>query len=490
MASHVRRKKTARAARTALDLFCGAGGFTLGLEAVGFETLGGIDVSEIAGESYSANFGRRPLSRFGSDGDLRQIAPDDLAEALEAAGVDELDLLVATPPCQGFSRVGRGKLDWIAEKAGAFVLDPRNHLYRQAVAVLRRLRPRMFVFENVSGILHVRGRNVAESVCEAVETAGYDVKCALLNAAWYGVPQTRERLFIIGVRSDLGVEPRFPRQEYSVASSARGHLSQARLNPALWKRPEFFVPFTELPSARNPEPAWTSREAFADLPSFTAHLSALRSGKRYRPRRESFESVDYRTADPPNEYCRMMRRWRGLGWAQEVSDHFCRWTPRDFETFRRMKPDDRYRAALEIARERYEEARAAYDAGRRGTRPLRREFIPPYPDDCFEEKWRKLDGSLPSHTLTAHLSKDTYSHIHFNSRQARAITVREAARLQSFPDSFCFEGSTGDMFTQIGNAVPPLLAKAVGSAMRKTLDAADELQCRVMPQRRVSTGTR
>lgn len=489
MASEVRKKRIHRGARSVLDLFCGAGGFTLGLEAAGFETVGGIDVSDIAGGTFVANFGERPLSRFGRDGDLLRIEPNDLADALADAGVDELDLLVATPPCQGFSRVGRGKLDWMAERSGAFVLDPRNHLYRQAVAVLRRLRPRMFVFENVSGILHVRGRNVAESVCEAVEAAGYHVKCALLNAAWYGVPQTRERLFIIGVRSDLAVEPRFPRQQYAVSSSSRGHLSQAKLNPALWKRPKFFVPFTELPTARQVDPAWSVREAFADLPSFSAHLKALRLGERYRPRRDSFKSVDYRTEDPPNEYCRLMRRWRGLGWAQEVSDHFCRWTPRDFETFRRMKPDDRYRAALDIARERYQEARAAYDAGKRKTKPLRRQFIPPYPDDCFDEKWRKLVGSLPSHTLTAHLSKDTYSHIHFNSRQARAITVREAARLQSFPDAFRFEGNTGDMFTQIGNAVPPLLAKAVGNAIKRTLDAADDLQCRVMPQRRMSTGT-
>ena len=155
-----------------------------------------------------------------------------------------------------------------------------------------------------------------------------------------------------------------------------------------------------------------------------------------------------------------------------MTDHYCRWTPRDFETFARMDYGDRYRQALAIAADRYDAARRAYAQGR-GGRPLRRHFVPPYPDDVFDEKWRKLDPDEPSHTITAHLAKDTYSHIHYSARQKRAITIREAARLQSFPDSFEFTGNMGDMFEQIGNAVPPLFARALGRKLHRMLSWLD-----------------
>jgi DNA (cytosine-5)-methyltransferase 1 len=452
-----------------LDLFSGAGGFTLGLEAAGFVSCGAVDIDQVAGETYEQNFGRRPIHLFGPAGDLRKVSPRSVRVALRKAGVTELDVLVAAPPCQGFSRIGRGKLDWMADVEGAFVFDPRNHLYRRAIAFLEELQPRVFLFENVSGILHVRGRNVAEDVCRAVEAQGYRVKAALLNCAWYGVPQTRERVFIIGIRKDLGVEPRFPARECVVRMVPRGHLSEADLDDRIWRNPDYFLPFDSVSKAPRLRPAVTVRQALADLPSFTEHLRALRHGWKYRPRRESMPAVPYASA-PRTAFTRAMRGWPGLPAPAAVSDHYCRWTPRDFGTFARMKPDDRYTAAIRIATERY---RRAVELARRDNKrpPLRRDFIPPYPADCFDEKWRKLKPDDPAHTITAHLAKDTYSHIHFDPRQARAITIREAARLQTFPDGFSFAGNMGDMFQQIGNAVPPLLARAIGQSIRSVLES-------------------
>ena len=95
--------------------------------------------------------------------------------------------------------------------------------------------------------------------------------------------------------------------------------------------------------------------------------------------------------------------------------------------------------------------------------------MPPYDPDKFPNKWWKLDPALPSRTLTAHMGRDTYSHIHWDSRQRRTISVREAARLQSFPDGFRFMGEMNAAFRQIGNAVPPLLARAVAAQLRKDL---------------------
>jgi DNA (cytosine-5)-methyltransferase 1 len=106
---------------------------------------------------------------------------------------------------------------------------------------------------------------------------------------------------------------------------------------------------------------------------------------------------------------------------------------------------------------------------------LKATFVPPYDVGKFPNKWRKMEASTPARTLLAHLGKDGYSHIHYDSRQARPISVREAARLQSFPDGFRFAGTMNPAFRQIGNAVPPLLAKAVASTLRRQLtgEAAD-----------------
>jgi DNA (cytosine-5)-methyltransferase 1 len=111
-------------------------------------------------------------------------------------------------------------------------------------------------------------------------------------------------------------------------------------------------------------------------------------------------------------------------------------------------------------------------------RDLRDATVPPYDRGKFPNKWWKLVPSQPSRTLTAHLGKDTYSHIHYDARQRRMISVREAARLQSFPDGFRFAGQMNDAFRQIGNAVPPLLALAIGRVLGKTLVAAATAKAR------------
>jgi DNA (cytosine-5)-methyltransferase 1 len=137
-----------------------------------------------------------------------------------------------------------------------------------------------------------------------------------------------------------------------------------------------------------------------------------------------------------------------------------------------MKPGDRYPVAIQIAEQRYQCALSLWRKNG-GKRPTRRTYVPPYSVDSFPDKWRKLVPEAPSWTITAHLGKDTYSHIHYDASQARSITAREAARLQSFPDAFEFAGNMGDMFRQIGNAVPPLLARELGASVRAALARID-----------------
>jgi DNA (cytosine-5)-methyltransferase 1 len=166
----------------------------------------------------------------------------------------------------------------------------------------------------------------------------------------------------------------------------------------------------------------------------------------------------------------MLRLWPGFeSSAHGPLDHVIRNLPRDWRIFERMRPGDEYPAAHRIAEALLNDALHARRETRVSAQELRRRIVPPYRVDGFPNKWWKLHPDEPSRTLMAHLGKDSYSHIHFDSVQARTISVREAARLQSFPDRFVFVGSMNSAFRQIGNAVPPLLALALGKVLREQL---------------------
>ena len=160
-------------------------------------------------------------------------------------------------------------------------------------------------------------------------------------------------------------------------------------------------------------------------------------------------------------------------------DHVIRYLPRDYELFARMNPGDQYPQAWRHAHDMFEERLSALrEAGqeiRSGSREyeaVRRDCVPPYDVGKFPNKWRKMWPDAPARTLMAHLGKDGYSHIHYDSRQARTISVREAARLQSSRMDSCFAGTMNPAFRQIGNAVPPLMAKALAGEMMRTLYTA------------------
>lgn len=445
-----------------LDLFAGSGGFTLGLKSSGFTSLGSIEINDSARQTLQINFGETPLRAIQTaNGDVTKINLPGLKSELLRSGVAELDLLVACPPCQAFSRIGRGKLDSLAGSKGSHPSDPRNRLYRKVVHYLSVLKPKAFVFENVPGMLSVGRKNIAELMCRGADQAGYTVKAAVLNAAWFGVPQFRERIIIIGFRNDLEIVPTFPEIHFD-GPEIEGHMSGNDNVARLWSDDRYFVPYSALPKAHKIRPFRTVEDALKDLPAFTEHLKALRYGRKYKSLR-SFHCTSKYLPGEPNEFARLMRTWPGYESDGLVSDHFCRWTPRDFRIFQKMKEGDAYPEALCISKKLYALAK------RKNPSAKMRDFIPPYPDDSFKEKWRKLIRHRPSWTVTAHLSKDSYSHIHYDSAQARAITIREAARLQSFPDGFKFHGCSGDVLRQIGNAVPPLLSREIGRSLFKQL---------------------
>jgi DNA (cytosine-5)-methyltransferase 1 len=374
---------------TALDLFAGAGGFSLGFHWAGWQTAVAIDHDPVTVETLQANFSH--LGTVALLRDLGNLPPKKLETELRQLNLEhDFDAIIGGPPCQGWSRVGRGKLRSLNTKSGRQRdSDPRNHLYENFLRTIDHFRPKVAVMENVPGMLSHNGKNVAELVAASMRALGFVTTWALLDATDYGVPQIRKRLFFVGVRKDLGVEFQFPP--------------------------------TAGPNGRRLYPLATVKDAIGDLP-------IVRNGSRkwIRPYAER------------QGISKFAQRMRSQADRATVFDHVCRThNDDDLEAFRLMKEGGLYRDL-----------------------PAR---LKRYRDDIFDDKYKKLYWDRPSWCVTAHLSKDCYTHIH--PSQARTISVREAARLQSFPDSFYFGGSMGNKFQMIGNAVPPLLAERIGEAV-------------------------
>ena len=214
-------------------------------------------------------------------------------------------------------------------------------------------------------------------------------------------------------------------------------------------------------SSENASKIWvTVDNAFSDMPE----LFKTADSKYRQPQ---LNEVAFYKTEASNEFQELMRNWYGTE-NPAVSANSFRKTERDFRIFEQMKPGDNYLAAHEIAVKLFEEDAKAYGykEGTDNYEKLYKKTVPVYGTDKFEGKWKRLDGSRPSHTLMAHLAKDTYSHIH--PWEPRGISVREAARIQSFPDDFLFNCNMGEAYREIGNAVPPLLAYGIAKALYKT----------------------
>jgi DNA (cytosine-5)-methyltransferase 1 len=484
IASKIRRLVEGAAPRV-LDLFAGCGGISLGFQSAGFEIAGAVEFDPEAAASHGANFhpGRPEHARAH---DITQIEPATLAEELGLGPLSSgIDVIVGGPPCQAYARVGRSKLREIHDHPEAFQLDPRAKLYLRYLKYVEDFQPLALVMENVPDVLNQAGRNIAEEVCETLESMGYKTAYTLLNAAYYGVPQMRERMFLLAYRRELKIgQIAFPAPTHWIELPP-GYAGSR--NVAL-KSLDLFAPdhrYIPAPKAHpDLQPAVTARDAMADLPSITEHLE----GKMSRGARRFDSPVPYPAPAKTGSYAWQMRYWDGfMAPERGVSDHVIRYLPRDWKLFARMNPGDQYPEAHAHAKQLLlEEVERIKQSGKKEPRPgtkawkaLEDEFIPPYDPGKFPNKWRKMEADAPARTLMAHLGKDSYSHIHYDSRQARTISVREAARLQSFPDGFTFRGTMNPAFRQIGNAVPPLLARAVATQMMKTLkqserDLADE----------------
>ena len=193
-----------------LDLFSGCGGLSLGFQAAGFEIRAAVEFDPDAARSHGLNFHGGALL-YSKARDIISTHPEGLAAELDMGPVNRaIDVIVGGPPCQAFARVGRSKLREIEAHPEAFRHDPRARLYQEYLRYVNAFQPLVVVMENVPDVLNHAGQNIAEEICEVLEEKGYVCGYTLLNAAYYGVPQTRERMFLIACRREVTEEVRFP----------------------------------------------------------------------------------------------------------------------------------------------------------------------------------------------------------------------------------------------------------------------------------------
>lgn len=467
-----------------LDLFSGCGGMSLGLKRAGYTILGGVEINQQAINTYAWNLFKgvdeKTFELHNTPRDITDFAPEQfLCEILGKENPENLvDVIVGGPPCQAFSRIGRAKLRAVRRNPEAYLADKRSSLYLQYLAYVDFFRPLAVLIENVPDMMNYGGTNVAEEIAASLEEMGYRCCYTILNTAHYGVPQLRQRFYLIAILDALQIEPSFPEPTYYIRVPS-GYESAHSVALGTIDRDQFHtVRYVAPPQPENTLfTAVTVHEALADLPPITAHLQ----GQMLRGIRKFDKLAPYVHDVEPSAYAHKMREWPGYESQAGVWDHVIRSLPRDYPIFQCMKHDDQYPQAHQIARELFQEQLKTYQEqlgmeiveDSEIYQDLLKKTVPPYKVDRFPNKWWKLNPDQPSRTLTAHMGKDTYSHIHYDSDQARVISVREAARLQSFPDGFQFAGAMNSAFTQIGNAVAPLQAYALGSHIRQLLLTAE-----------------
>lgn len=397
------RMEQGTSAPSFIDLFCGCGGFALGMLRAGFQCAAAIDFDDKAIATLQANFPTLPnVLRH----DLTKYRPSELAELI---GRDRIDVIVGGPPCQGFSTARQ--VDG-ANHGARLTDDPRRHLYREFLKYVDFFQPSVFVIENVLGMRQAadgeyftRVQHEARKLGRKHGRAGYRVHAQIEDAAALGVPQKRRRQLIVGVRADL---------------------------------PGYFIP--ELAPAPIAIAPTTLGEAIGDLPVLRAG-SGQNESEYDLVRRANHLSATSKTAR--NYLFKVLEVER----AAELTNHVARpHSDRDLRDFARLREGETSAVAMR-------------------DRGVKFEF--PYDKSSFKDRYTRQSRKGQCSTIVAHLSKDGLMFIH--PTQNRSITPREAARIQSFPDWFRFPDARTHAFRLIGNAVPPLVAESVGTAIARFL---------------------
>jgi DNA (cytosine-5)-methyltransferase 1 len=404
-----------------IDLFAGAGGLSEGFIRAGLNPIAHVEMNKEACDTLKTRTSYHFLKTNGrideyceylkgeiTRDELWKKIPDHLINSVinkeisektlpyifdhidKELGNKKVDIVIGGPPCQAYSVAGR------ARDPKGMADDPRNHLYKYYVEFLKRYKPKMFVFENVPGILSANNGGYLEKIFTAVRDAGYELDKKILNARNFNVLQDRKRVIIIGWRKDTNL-----------------------------KYPEF----EELENTYKVLP-----DLFSDLPKLQNGQGNWGISKYSKPSTEYLENSHIRN---------------GLGF---TTQHLSRPNnTNDLEIYR-----------IAVNQWVKEKRRLNYAE-------LPKNLIKHNNTTSFTNRFQVVNHDGLSHTVVAHIAMDGHYYIHPDISQNRSISVREAARIQSFPDDYFFEGSRGAAFKQIGNAVPVLMAEKIAKKVKEIL---------------------
>jgi DNA (cytosine-5)-methyltransferase 1 len=353
----------------AIDLFAGAGGLSLGIRASGCCVAAAVDHDKNAALTYEKN---HPDTVFFRE-DIRAVSPSEVTEACNGLG-SSVFLLAGGPPCEGFSE---------SNKRSRTLANPKNSLFRQVLRFAEELMPLWFLLENVPGLLTLAKGAVLDELRESAKGIGYETFCQVLNAADYGVPQHRRRLFVVGTR--LPIDFHFPISTHGSDGA----------------------------------PYITVREALQDLPRLSNGAS------------EDLRAYSCEWRDAPEYAKTMRRRTRRRKYVQ--GNLVTRNSEVVLRRYEHIAPGENWEAIPEELLGNYKDSSRCHTG-------IYYRLVPDEP--------AKVIGNFRKNML-----------IHYGSD--RGVSVREAARLQSFPDDYEFLGSIGFRQQQVANAVPPMLAQKV-----------------------------
>lgn len=374
----------------AADLFCGAGGLSMGLSQAGFDVVLAVDHDEEALETHRSN---HPGLSVNWD-----LADEDVVERVaRLVSAAQITVVAGGPPCQPFSRAGRSMMRELVRTGRREHHDHRRDLWESFLGVVELSIPPAVIMENVPDMALDRGMVILRTMIERLEALGYTVEERVIDTWRYGVPQFRQRLILVALAG--GVEFAWPAE-----SSDRVTVDNA---------------IGDLPPV---EGGWRPSNGDGDDPVASGWID-------YEGPRTDFQRRARSDVSPPDR--------------NRVYDHITR----------PVREDD----ALAFAQMTHETRYSQLDP------ELKR-----YRDDIFDDKYKRLDPNDVSRTITAHIAKDGYWYIH--PYQDRTLTVREAARLQTFPDSVRFAGPPSAAFRQIGNAVPVALGRVIGQGVLDSLE--------------------
>lgn len=366
-----------------IDLFCGAGGLSLGFTQEGFITSLANDIEPCCVDTYAHNHPETPRENIVL-GDINDV----IANIKSLSRFSDVDVIVGGPPCQGFSMANRQRI----------IDDPRNRLYKSYVKVVDIIKPKFFVMENVKGML-----TVAKQVIEDFKSIGYSVSCRIFNACNFGVPQNRERLIFVGNR--LGID-----------------------NDSIIDR---------IFESGNNIPSFVLSDALYGLRPLKASRNRNSTEKDTD---ESGRKIEKNLICKTNDYIDFINQGKK---SPVVYNHKARYNnDRDIEIYGRLYQGDR-----------------SDDPKIADIMPYSRR------NGIFKDKYFKLEENKICKTITAHMKFDCNMYIHPN--QARGLTPREAARIQSYPDDYFFRGAYTKTYMQIGNSVPPLLGRAIAKVIKE-----------------------